>query len=85
MPLLSADPVTVSPDQREMLEQLLRTNSTPQQLALGARVIVHAVEGVGVRESARELGVCRKTVRYWRKRRQYPDGKEFCAVFPLLA
>jgi transposase len=63
MSLLAADPVSVLPEQREALEQLVRTRSTPQQLALRARVIVHAVEGVGVRESARELGIWPKTVR----------------------
>src|SRR5580692_11910947 len=52
MPLL-ADPVTVLPEQREALEQLVRTHSTPQQLALRARMILHAADGVGVRESAR--------------------------------
>ena len=57
MPLLHADPVTVLPDQREVLEQLVRTHSTAQQLALRARMVVHAADGVGVRESARELGV----------------------------
>ena len=54
MPLLTADPVTVLPGQREALEQLVRTHSTPQQVALRARIILHAVEGMGVRESARE-------------------------------
>ena len=75
MALLSADPVTVVPEQRELLEQLVRTHSTPQQLALRARIIVHAVEGVGVRESARELGIWPKTVRYWRKRWRGADDK----------
>ena len=46
MPLLTADPVTVLPGQREALEQLVRTHSTPQQVALRARIILHAVEGV---------------------------------------
>jgi hypothetical protein len=32
MPLPTADPVTVLPDQREALEQLVRTHSTPQQV-----------------------------------------------------
>jgi putative transposase len=73
MPLL-ADPVTVLPEQREALEQLVRTRSTPQQLALRARMMLHAAEGVGVRESARDLGVWPKTVRYWRRRwRQAAD------------
>jgi transposase len=68
MPLLAADPVTVLPEQREALERLVRTHSTPQQIALRARIIVQAVDGMGVRASARELGVWPKTVRYWRKR-----------------
>ena len=75
MPLLAADLVTVLPEQREQLEQLIRTHSTPQQLALRARMIVHAAEGVRVRESARELGVWPKTVRYWRKRWRQADDK----------
>jgi transposase len=40
MPLLAAQPVTVLPEQREELEQLVRTRSTPQQLAIPA---VHGV------------------------------------------
>jgi transposase-like protein len=79
MPLLAADPVTVLPDQGKVLEQLVRTHSTPQQLALRARIIVDAAEGVGVRESARELGVWPKTVRYWRKRWRAADGKRSVA------
>ena len=68
MPLLAANPVTVSPKQRAVLEHLVRTHSTPQQLAMRARLVLYAAEGVSVRESARELGVWPKTVRYWRKR-----------------
>ena len=83
MPRLAADPVTVLPDQRETLEQLVRTHSTAQQLALRARMIVHAADGVGVRESARELGVWPKTVRYWRKRWRQADKK--CSACERLA
>ena len=64
MPLLAADPVSVLPEQREALEHLVRTHSTPQQLALRARIVVQAADGIGVRASARELGVWPKTVRY---------------------
>jgi transposase-like protein len=75
MPLL-AEPVTVLPEQREALEQLVRTRSTPQHLALRARMILHAADDVGVRESARELDVWPKTVRYWRRRwRQAAEGQ----------
>ena len=76
MPLLVADPVTVLPEEHELLEQLVRTHSTPQQLALRARLILHAADGVGVRKSARELAVWPKTARYWRKRwRQGANGR----------
>lgn len=75
MPLRTADPVTVLPEQRKLLEQLVRTRSTPQQLALRARMIVHAADGVAVRESARELDVWPKTVRLWRRRWREADAK----------
>jgi transposase len=76
MPLLAADPVNVLPEQREVLEQLVRTHSTPQQLAVRARMILHAADGTRVRASARELGVWPKTVRYWRKRwRRAAEGQ----------
>ena len=68
MPLLAADPVIILSEQREVLEQLVRVHSTPQQFAVRARIILHAADGMGVRESARELMVWPKTVRYWRKR-----------------
>jgi putative transposase len=66
MPLLAADPVLVEPAQREVLEALVRAHSTSQQLAL--RALLQAADAVGVRESARELDVWPKTVRYWRQR-----------------
>jgi transposase len=76
MPLLAADPVTVLPEQRAALEHLIRIHSTAQQLALRARIIVQAADGMGVRASARALGVWPKTVRYWRKRwRKAADGQ----------
>ena len=76
MPWLAADPVIVLPAQRGTLEALVRAHSTSQQLALRARMILHAADNIGVRESARELDVWPKTVRYWRKRwREALDGQ----------
>ena len=75
MPLRAA-PVTILPEEREVLEQLLRAHSTPQQLVMRARLILQAADGVGVRESAREVGVWPKTARYWRRRwRQGAEGR----------
>jgi putative transposase len=76
MPWLAADPVIVLPAHREALEALVRAHSTSQQLALRARMILHAADNIGVRESARELDVWPKTVRYWRGRwRQVPAAQ----------
>jgi putative transposase len=76
MPWLAADPVIVLPAQREALEALVRGRSTSQQVALRARMILHAADNIGVRESARELDVWPKTVRYWRGRwRQAPAAQ----------
>ena len=76
MPWLAADPVIVLPAHREALEALVRAHSTSQQLALRARMILHAADNIGVRESARELDVWPKTVRYWRGRwRQTPAAQ----------
>ena len=51
--LLAAEPVTVSAEQREELERLVQTRSTPQQMALRARIMVLAADGVGVRRAPR--------------------------------
>ena len=83
MALLAADPVIVSPEQRAALEGLVRAHSTPQQLALRARIILHAAHNVGVRESARELDVWPKTVRRWRRR--WREGAEGQSVSERLA
>jgi putative transposase len=76
MPLLAAEAVTVLPEQRDVLEHVIRTRSTPQQFALRARIVMQAADGMAVRASARALGVWPKTVRYWRKRwRQAAEGQ----------
>src|SRR6516225_58494 len=63
MPWLAADPVIVLPAHREALEALVR-------------MILQAADNIGVRESARELDVWPKTVRYWRGRwRQAPAAQ----------
>ena len=61
-------PLTLSPEERGELDRLTRSRSTPQQLALRARMIVLAADGVGVGETARQLGVWRKGVSFWRAR-----------------
>lgn len=55
-------------DEREGLERLIRTHSTPQHIALRARMILLASEGLKIWQIAAQLGVWRKTVSEWRAR-----------------
>jgi transposase len=61
-------PICLSAEERSELEGLIRSHSTPQQLALRARMIVLAADGTGVGETAQRLGVWRKGVSLWRAR-----------------
>lgn len=63
-----AAPIGLTDEERSELERLIRTGSTSQQLALRARMIVLAADGVGVGETAQQLGVWRKGVSVWRAR-----------------
>jgi transposase len=55
-------------EQTRQLEGLARAHSTPQQIALRARIILLAEAGLGVTAAAQQLGVWRKTVSAWRRR-----------------
>ncbi len=70
MPQPKAAALELSAEHRAQLESLARAHSTPQQLALRARIILLAGQGVGVGEAAQQLGVWRKTVSTWRARWQ---------------
>ena len=54
MPRL-ATPIELAPEEQAELERLLRCSSTPQSLALRARIILMAGEGAGVVETAGRL------------------------------
>lgn len=50
------------------LDSLLRRHSTPQQLALRARIVLAAAEGLNNGQIVRQLGVSRDMARLWRGR-----------------
>jgi transposase len=54
--------------EREELNNLLRRHSTPQQLALRARIVLSAADGLNNGQIARELGVSRDMASLWRGR-----------------
>ncbi len=60
--------VALSAEQRSELERLVRGHTTAQQVALRARMILGAADGLNNAQIARQLGVAVDTVRYWRTR-----------------
>ena len=68
MPAHKASPVQLSPEQDRELNDLVRAHSAPQKLAERARIVLWAAAGVGIAETARQLGIWRKTAGHWRRR-----------------
>ena len=64
-----ASPLQLSSELEREPNQLVRAHSTPQRLAARARIIMVASAGPGIDETARQLGIWRKTAGYWRRRR----------------
>ncbi len=60
--------LTLSTQEQNELQELVRRHSTPQQVAKRARMILAAAEGKRNAEIARELTVSVDTVRSWRMR-----------------
>ena len=68
MPAHKAEPIVLSPEHERALRTLIRTHSTPQQLAERARIVLLSSEGLGIGEIAQRLGIWRKTAGHWRGR-----------------
>ncbi len=62
------EPVILSDAERTALEQLARRPSTPQQLALRARIVLAAADGQNHAQIARALDLAVATARLWRTR-----------------
>jgi transposase len=74
MPAHKALPIQLSPGHERELNVLVRAHSTPQKLAERARIILLAANGLGVDETARALGIWRKTTSTWRRRWRDADA-----------
>ncbi len=68
MPALKASAVQLSAEHERELTDLVRAHSTPQKLAERARIVLLAAAGLGVEETAQQLGIWRKTAGHWRRR-----------------
>jgi putative transposase len=62
------DPIVVTDAVREALDQLQRRPSTPQQIALRARIVLAAADGRNCAQIARDLAISLDTARLWRRR-----------------
>ncbi len=65
---LAPKSLTLSQCDREELEKLLNRHSTPQQIALRAKIILLAAQGNNNREIGRQLNISRFMARRWRNR-----------------
>lgn len=68
MPRLAPTPLQLSGTEREQLQQVVNRHSTPQQIALRARIILLADEGQNHLKIARHLNISRAMTRLWRHR-----------------
>lgn len=74
MPAHKASPIELSVEHEHELNALVRAHPTPQKLAERARIILLAACGLGVDETARRLGIWRKTASNWRRRWRDADA-----------
>jgi transposase len=61
-------PVTLTEVERQELEQLLKRHTTPQQIALRARLILAAADGLNNAQVARQEALSVDSARLWRTR-----------------
>ena len=76
MPRLAPKSLVLETQERKELWQILSRHSTPQQIALRAKIILLADEGRNHHEIARELEISLKMARLWRKRWMEGQTKE---------
>lgn len=70
MPLPEAKTIEVSPQERALLEHMVRQANNPQWLVTRAKIILGAAAGQSNRGMAAEMDLTRNTVRLWRERWQ---------------
>lgn len=64
----AAEALSVSSEDRAILEAWINAHKTPQQLALRAQIVVYAAEGMANAAIAKQLNISRPTVLQWRQR-----------------
>jgi putative transposase len=80
VPAYKASPIELSAEHERDLNQLVRAHSTPQKLAERARIILLGATGLGIAETAQQLGIWRKTAGHWRRRWLHADASAAVAA-----
>lgn len=68
MPLVIAEPLPMTADQRAELEKMARSTSLPHRKVVQARALLMAADGLATNEVARRCGTTDDSVRAWRRR-----------------
>ena len=68
MPVMTADPLAVTDEQRAQLEQISRSETLPHRQVVRARALLLAAAGVPTNEVARRCDTTDTSVRAWRRR-----------------
>jgi transposase len=68
MPVVVAEPLPVSVEQREALAVMARASSLPHRQVMQAKALLLAADGVATNEVARQVGTTAASVLSWRRR-----------------
>ena len=68
MPVMTADPLAMTDEQRTRLEQISRSRTLPHRQVVQAQALLWAADGVPTNEVARRCGTTDTSVRAWRRR-----------------
>lgn len=66
--------IVLTTEQRTELERLVRAHTSGQQMAMRARIVLLAADGLSTEEVARRLSIESDTVRLWRARWRATPG-----------
>jgi len=65
---MRARPITLTPDERQGLEAVVRRHKSGQQVVTRARIVLAAGDGRSISDTVQEVGLSRESVRLWRDR-----------------
>jgi len=65
---MRARPITLTPDERQGLEAVVRRHKNGQHVVTRARIVLAAGDGRSISDTVQEVGLSRESVRLWRDR-----------------